>query len=186
VNADAAKALGIDAGSATTKIVGVDAVGKLVWHLLEPTEPNIEQQTDRLLDQAPKNLPLISTGYGRSLAKRAGRQVTEITCHAKGVFSELGHGGTLIDIGGQDSKVIVIAKDGQVKNFMMNDKCAAGTGRFLEVAAARLKVDLEKMGQVALQAKEEVSISSTCTVFAESEIISLLAPKPSCAACTAP
>jgi predicted CoA-substrate-specific enzyme activase len=175
VSAAGVKALGIDAGSTTMKIVGVDGGGKLVWHTLEPTEPNIEEQTARLLDRAPRDLPLVSTGYGRNLARSAGRQVTEITCHAKGVFSALGHGGTLIDIGGQDSKVIVIADDGKVKNFMMNDKCAAGTGRFLEVAAARLKVDLERMGPVALQAQEEVSISSTCTVFAESEIVSLLA-----------
>jgi predicted CoA-substrate-specific enzyme activase len=175
VSTDAIKALGIDAGSTTTKIAGVDENKKLVWHLLEPTEPHIEEQTARLVDQAPKDLPLVSTGYGRNLAKRAGRQVTEITCHAKGAFAALGHGGTLIDIGGQDSKVIVIANDGQVKNFMMNDKCAAGTGRFLEVSAARLKVALEDMGRVALQAKDEVSISSTCTVFAESEIVSLLA-----------
>jgi predicted CoA-substrate-specific enzyme activase len=175
VSADAVKALGIDAGSSTTKIVGVDRNKKLVWHLLEPTDPDIEKQTARLLDRAPPDLPLVSTGYGRSLARRAGRQVTEITCHARGAFCELGHGGTLIDIGGQDSKVIVIAQDGQVKNFMMNDKCAAGTGRFLEVAAARLKVKLEEMGRVALQAQDEVSISSTCTVFAESEIVSLLA-----------
>jgi predicted CoA-substrate-specific enzyme activase len=175
VSADAIQALGIDAGSTTTKIAGVDGSGKLIWHLLEPTEPNIEEQTARLADQAPQDLPLVSTGYGRNLAKRAGRQVTEITCHAKGAFTALGHGGTLIDIGGQDSKVIVIAQDGQVKNFMMNDKCAAGTGRFLEVSAARLKVALENMGRVALQATDEVSISSTCTVFAESEIVSLLA-----------
>ncbi len=175
MSTEAVKALGIDAGSTTTKIAGVDENGKLVWHLLEPTEPNIEEQAARLVDQAPKDLPLVSTGYGRNLAKRAGRRVTEITCHAKGAFSALGHGGTLIDIGGQDSKVIVIASDGQVKNFMMNDKCAAGTGRFLEVSAARLKVALEEMGPVALQAKDEVSISSTCTVFAESEIVSLLA-----------
>jgi predicted CoA-substrate-specific enzyme activase len=175
VSTDAVKALGIDAGSTTTKIAGVDESGKLVWHLLEPTEPRIEEQTARLADQAPPGLPLVSTGYGRNLAKRAGRRVTEITCHAKGAFTALGHGGTLIDIGGQDSKVIVIAKDGQVKNFMMNDKCAAGTGRFLEVSAARLKVELEEMGRVALQSKDEVSISSTCTVFAESEIVSLLA-----------
>ena len=175
MSTDAVKALGIDAGSTTTKIAGVDEKGKLVWHLLEPTEPRIEEQTARLADQAPKGLPLVSTGYGRNLAKRASRQVTEITCHAKGAFAALGHGGTLIDIGGQDSKVIVIAPDGQVKNFMMNDKCAAGTGRFLEVSAARLKVELEEMGRVALQSKDEVSISSTCTVFAESEIVSLLA-----------
>jgi predicted CoA-substrate-specific enzyme activase len=101
--------------------------------------------------------------------------VTEITCHARGVFREMGHGGTLIDIGGQDTKVIVIDNDGNVKNFAMNDKCAAGTGRFLEVVAERLRIPLAKMAEVALSTAEEASISSTCTVFTESEIVSLIA-----------
>ena len=101
--------------------------------------------------------------------------MTEITCHAKGVYRELAHGGTLVDIGGQDSKVIRISPKGDVTDFAMNDKCAAGTGRFLENTAHRLGVPLERMGQVALSAAEEVSISSTCTVFAESEVISLIA-----------
>ncbi len=105
----------------------------------------------------------------------ATRKVTEITCHARGVFKRTGHGGTLVDIGGQDSKVIVIGKSGQVENFAMNDKCAAGTGRFLEVSASRLNFSLDDFGQAALGAKGEVSISSTCTVFAESEVIGLIA-----------
>jgi predicted CoA-substrate-specific enzyme activase len=87
----------------------------------------------------------------------------------------MGHGGTLVDIGGQDSKVIVLGARGDVVDFSMNDKCAAGTGRFLENTATRLGVPLEKMGPVALASKDEVPISSTCTVFAESEVISLLA-----------
>jgi predicted CoA-substrate-specific enzyme activase len=118
---------------------------------------------------------MVATGYGRALVKGARRTVTEIGCHARGIFRELGHGGTLIDIGGQDSKVIVIAPNGTVLNFAMNDKCAAGTGRFLEVTASRLRVPLEGMGEVALASPGEVSISSTCTVFAESEIVSLIA-----------
>jgi predicted CoA-substrate-specific enzyme activase len=101
--------------------------------------------------------------------------VTEITCHARGVFRETAHGGTLIDIGGQDTKVIVIGKNGNIENFAMNDKCAAGTGRYLEVTAKRLRVPLEDLGNVALSSPQEVSISSTCTVFAESEIVSLIA-----------
>jgi predicted CoA-substrate-specific enzyme activase len=101
--------------------------------------------------------------------------VTEITCHTKGVYREFTRGGTLVDIGGQDSKVIGISAKGDVVDFAMNDKCAAGTGRFLENTARRLGVPLENMGQAALSASEEVSISSTCTVFAESEVISLIA-----------
>jgi predicted CoA-substrate-specific enzyme activase len=101
--------------------------------------------------------------------------VTEISCHARGVYRRLGSGGTLIDIGGQDSKVIVIGPAGHVIHFAMNDKCAAGTGRFLEVSAARLQIPIDELATVALAADAEVAISSTCTVFAESEVISLLA-----------
>ena len=177
---DAARALGLDIGSTTAKIVAVDADGAMVWHRLETTDPRIEAQVERFLEAAGEalgttGLPLVATGYGRNLVHRADRKVTEITCHARGVFRALGHGGTLIDIGGQDSKVIVIGDRGNVLAFSMNDKCAAGTGRFLENTAARLHVALDDMGREALATGEEVSISSTCTVFAESEIVSLLA-----------
>ena len=182
-------ALGIDVGSTTVKIAGVDAEGYLAWHFLEQAEPRVEEQVERLLARARAlpcvleedgrdrsgGIPLVATGYGRKLAREATRSVTEITCHAKGVYRELGHGGTLVDIGGQDSKVIGISLRGDVVDFAMNDKCAAGTGRFLESTANRLGVPLERMGHVALSAPEEVSISSTCTVFAESEVISLIA-----------
>jgi predicted CoA-substrate-specific enzyme activase len=120
-------------------------------------------------------VPTIATGYGRKLIKEATRNVTEITCHAKGVFRDLGRAGTLVDIGGQDSKVIQIGDDGRPIDFMMNDKCAAGTGRFLEHTAARLGVPVEELGGRALSTHDEEPISSTCTVFAESEIISLIA-----------
>ncbi len=177
-------ALGIDVGSTTVKIVAVDAEGNLAWHFLEQAEPRVEDQVARLLGRACKgtsrtsevrDVPLVATGYGRKLVRQAGRQVTEITCHARGVYRELAHGGTLVDIGGQDSKVIGISPKGDVVDFAMNDKCAAGTGRFLENTASRLGMPLDRMGQVALAALEEVSISSTCTVFAESEVISLIA-----------
>jgi predicted CoA-substrate-specific enzyme activase len=175
-------ALGIDVGSTTVKIVGVDAEGNLAWQFLEPADPRVEDQVERFLALAPRlspplagGMPLVATGYGRKLVRQATRSVTEITCHAKGVYRELAHGGTLVDIGGQDSKVIGISPRGDVVDFSMNDKCAAGTGRFLENTARRLGVPLERMGQVALSASDEVSISSTCTVFAESEIISLIA-----------
>ena len=173
-------ALGIDAGSTTTKLVAVDAEGEIRWHHLEPTDPRMAAQTHRLIEAAREatgagEVPVVATGYGRNLVADATRRVTEITCHARGVFRSLRHGGTLVDIGGQDSKVIVIGNAGDVRNFAMNDKCAAGTGRFLEVVASRLRVDLGELSDIALTTTEEVAISSTCTVFAESEMISLLA-----------
>jgi (R)-2-hydroxyacyl-CoA dehydratese activating ATPase len=175
------QSIGIDVGSTTIKLTGVDSTGQLLWHLIENTEPRIEDQVSRLLDQArtedqsAAEVPIIATGYGRKLVIQSSRAVTEITCHARGVFQELEHGGTLVDIGGQDSKVIRISPQGKVVDFAMNDKCAAGTGRFLENTARRLAVTLEEMGIVGLETTAEVAISSTCTVFAESEIISLIA-----------
>ncbi len=175
------RALGLDIGAATAKIVAVDGSGNLLWHHLEPTEVRVEEQVDRFLALAREaigpleGLPLVATGYGRGLVRQATRRITEITCHARGVFRELGHGGTLVDIGGQDSKVIAIGPRGEVLDFVMNDKCAAGTGRFLENTAHRLGVPLERMGEEALATTDEVSISSTCTVFAESEVVSLIA-----------
>ena len=175
------KSIGIDAGSTTTKVAVVDSSGDMVWRHIEGTDPRMEEQCERLIAEAraqaevSADSPVVATGYGRKLVPTATHRITEITCHARGVFESLGHGGTLIDIGGQDSKVIVIGSDGNVRNFSMNDKCAAGTGRFLEVVAARLRVPLEDLSDVALRADGEVPISSTCTVFAESEIVSLLA-----------
>jgi len=175
------KALGIDVGSTTVKIVGVDASGEMIWHLLEQAEPRVEEQIGRFLECASQengrhaDLPLVATGYGRRLVNRATRQVTEISCHARGVYQVFGRGGTLVDIGGQDSKAIGITPQGKVIDFAMNDKCAAGTGRFLENTAGRLRVSIENIGEVALSVPEEAAITSTCTVFAESEVISLLA-----------
>ncbi len=173
--------IGIDAGSTTCKLVAIDTHGAIVGSRLEPTEPRVEIQVTRMLGALRSELgvtaqpPAIATGYGRKLIKEATRNVTEITCHAKGVFRDLGRAGTLIDIGGQDSKVIRVGDDGRPVDFMMNDKCAAGTGRFLEHTAARLGVPVEELGGRALAARGEEAISSTCTVFAESEIISLIA-----------
>ena len=175
-------AIGVDAGSTTCKVVAVTADGVLAAWRLERGLPRVEDQAaalvDDLLDGHPStagDVPVVATGYGRRLVRRAGRHVTEITCHARGVFESTGHGGTLLDVGGQDSKVIQIAPDGRVVDFAMNDKCAAGTGRFLEHTAARLDVPLEELGPRSCAARREQAISSTCTVFAESEIISLLA-----------
>lgn len=173
-------ALGFDIGSSTAKLVGVTADGTLAFHRIEPTEPRIEDQATRMLAEARAALgggalPVVATGYGRKLIPGADRAVTEITCHARGVWEAMGTPGTLIDVGGQDSKVIVVGAEGRVANFAMNDKCAAGTGRFLEVTAARLRIPIDEIGAVSLSTKKSVPISSTCTVFAESEIISLLA-----------
>ena len=175
-------AIGVDAGSTTCKVVAVTAGGALAAWRLERGLPRIEDQTAALVDAllgghpaAGAEVPIVATGYGRRLVRCADRSVTEITCHARGVFQATGHGGTLLDVGGQDSKVIQIGPDGRVVDFAMNDKCAAGTGRFLEHTAARLDVPLDELGPRARAAPSEQAISSTCTVFAESEIISLIA-----------
>ena len=118
---------------------------------------------------------IVATGYGRLRISFADKEVTEITCHAKGAHFLFPGTRTVVDIGGQDSKVITLDEEGNVTDFVMNDRCAAGTGRFLEVMAGVLETDLENLGRLSLQAKKGVSISSMCTVFAESEVISLIA-----------
>lgn len=173
-------ALGIDAGSTTCKAVAVDGDRRIVAWSLAAMSPRVEDQTRDTLAAFREvcgmdDVPVFATGYGRKLVPDADRAVTEITCHARGVFADTGMAGTLVDIGGQDSKVIRIGPNGAPIDFAMNDKCAAGTGRFLEHTAARLGVSLDELGPTALSAPEAVRITSTCTVFAESEIISLVA-----------
>jgi predicted CoA-substrate-specific enzyme activase len=182
VSAGTPIAVGVDAGSTTCKVVALAADGTIAAWRLERSLPRIEEQTTALVDEVvwacgPGGAPVrvVATGYGRRLVPRASRNVTEITCHARGVHRATGHGGTLVDVGGQDSKVIQIGADGRVLDFAMNDKCAAGTGRFLEHTAVRLDVPLDELGPRACEARTEQAISSTCTVFAESEIISLIA-----------
>ena len=174
--------IGIDAGSTTCKAVAVSADARILGWRLEAAHPRVEEQTAaivadllRELGGGARSVPVVATGYGRKLVREATVRVTEITCHARGVYQALGHAGTLVDIGGQDSKVIVIGPRGRTVDFVMNDKCAAGTGRFLEHTAGRLDVPMAELGSRALEAAGEATISSTCTVFAESEIISLLA-----------
>jgi predicted CoA-substrate-specific enzyme activase len=118
---------------------------------------------------------IVATGYGRNSVDLAHKAVTEITCHAAGAHFQDPSVRCVIDIGGQDSKAIALGSDGRVKDFAMNDKCAAGTGRFLEVMARALEVDLDAFGDLSLQADQPAAISSLCTVFAESEVISLIA-----------
>jgi len=119
----------------------------------------------------------ISTGYGRRAVSFARKTLTEIICHGAGVSSSMPEARTVIDIGGQDSKVIKLNDRGAVMDFVMNDKCAAGTGRFLEVMAHVLEIRLDDMGAISLRSSNPSRISSTCTVFAESEVVSLRAEK---------
>ncbi len=173
-----AAAIGVDVGSTTCKVVAIDAAGAIVARRLEPTDPRIERQVERLVREvrevAGRDLPVGATGYGRKRVPGA-RALTEITCHARGAFARAGRAGLLVDMGGQDTKVIRIGPRGDVVDFAMNDKCAAGTGRFLEVILGRLQVSLEGVAELVAGAPRAVPVSSTCTVFAESEVISLVA-----------
>jgi len=118
---------------------------------------------------------VVATGYGRNSVEFADKAITEITCHAAGAHFQDPAVRSVIDIGGQDSKAISLDSEGRVNDFAMNDKCAAGTGRFLEVMARALEVDLDAFGDMSLKADAPAAISSLCTVFAESEVISLIA-----------
>ena len=118
---------------------------------------------------------IVTTGYGRKLLDFRNCEVTEITCHARGARKLYSQVNTVIDIGGQDSKVILIGDRGEIIRFVMNDKCAAGTGRFLEVMAGSLRVNIDEMGELASRSRKKIEISNMCTVFAESEVIGLLA-----------
>jgi predicted CoA-substrate-specific enzyme activase len=171
-------AIGVDVGSTSCKAVLVDAAGRILARRLESTHPRVEEQTGRLVAsltaEAGREVPVGATGYGRKRVVAA-RVLTEITCHARGAHALGGGGGLLVDMGGQDTKVIAIGPAGDVTDFSMNDKCAAGTGRFLEVILGRLHVPLEEVADWAARAESAVTVSSTCTVFAESEVISLVA-----------
>ncbi len=171
-------AIGVDVGSTTCKVVAIDDAGVLVARRVEPTDPRIERQVQRLVEEvlatAGRQLPIGATGYGRKRVPGA-RSLTEITCHARGAFALVRRSGTVVDMGGQDTKVIRMGPSGEVVDFAMNDKCAAGTGRFLEVILGRLQVPLEGLDALVARAGRPVPVSSTCTVFAESEVISLVA-----------
>ncbi len=174
-------AAGIDVGSLTAKCALLRDRELLAYKVVK-VSPNLEETARKVfettLDMAGVEREevgfIVATGYGRSKVGFADRTVTEISCHAKGALFFIPTTRTVIDIGGQDSKVIAIS-DGRVVDFVMNDKCAAGTGRFLEVMANALGLKLEELADVAEKAKKVTEISSTCTVFAESEVISHLA-----------
>jgi predicted CoA-substrate-specific enzyme activase len=175
-------AIGLDLGSTTTKIAVLED-GKLLYTEIVPTGYNVEKTWRELFAATLERLDLatemidgiVSTGYGRNSVDIATRRVTEIMCHAAGIRYSLPGIRSIIDIGGQDSKFIQLSETGEVTDFKMNDKCAAGTGRFLEVMARALESNLEDFGKLSLVAEKAARISSMCTVFAESEVISLIA-----------
>ncbi len=173
---------GVDVGSLGTKtVILVD--GEIAGYSILRTGINTEENGLHGLETALENAGLkredlkyiVATGYGRISAPYADKTVTEITCHAKGAHYLHPQTRTIIDMGGQDCKAIRLDEDGNVTDFAMNDKCAAGTGRFLEVMANVFKVSLDELGPLSLRATEVLPVSSTCTVFAESETVSLLA-----------
>jgi predicted CoA-substrate-specific enzyme activase len=172
---------GIDIGSITTQ-AAVMSEGKIRGTRVIFTGYNAEQAGTKVYEELLRELGVekfdvrrvVSTGYGRNSVKFMDKAMTEIICHGAGAHYLNPRARSVIDIGGQDSKAIVLDEKGKVKNFAMNDKCAAGTGRFLEVMARALEVDLDGFGALSLRAGDPSRISSLCTVFAESEVISLI------------
>ena len=173
---------GIDVGAATAKAVILNENG-ICSSAIMPTGFDVVEVSRDVMESAldgcgsaMKDLEfIISTGYARNAIPFANGAVTEIICHAKGAHFLMPDVRTVIDIGGQDSKVIRVDETGDVVDFVMNDKCAAGTGRFFEVMAGVLKLDIAEMGPMSLQSEKPSQISSTCTVFAETEMVSLRA-----------
>jgi predicted CoA-substrate-specific enzyme activase len=172
---------GVDIGSAMTKVALLDKSDNILSSVTGPTGPEHRQLANevmrRALDQAGLQINdisyIVATGYGRLNVPFADRQITELSCHARGVSSLFPRVRTAIDIGGQDAKCMRIT-NGRLISFVMNDKCAAGTGRFLEVTAAALNIKLEDMGDISLKATKKVQISNLCTIFAQQEVIALL------------
>jgi predicted CoA-substrate-specific enzyme activase len=170
---------GVDVGAGTAKAVILRGE-KIVSFSVMPVTDNVSKAAERVVAEALNEAGIsmhdldyvVSTGYGRNAVPFARRTSSEIICHATGAFFLMRSARTIIDIGAQDSKIIRINENGNVSNFVMNDKCAAGTGRFLEVMARALGVRLEEMGPKSLTSENPCSISSTCTVFAESEVVS--------------
>ncbi|HEX3010751.1 MAG TPA: acyl-CoA dehydratase activase [Syntrophomonadaceae bacterium] len=174
---------GVDIGSTTSEAVLINDAGDIVEYAITDTKHDRnksgEEVLNIVLDKAGKtdrNLKMVySTGYGRRSFERSDQAVPEVICHARGTAHLYPNVKTIIDIGGQDAKLISMAPDGTIAKFEMNDKCAAGTGRFFEVLSRRLlNVQLDDLGPLALTSKNPCLLSSTCTVFAESEIVSYL------------
>ncbi len=169
---------GVDIGSTYTKIVGLDENKNIIDLKVLNTDINPDEQVKEYLKDKPIET-LIATGYGRYMVQKIFDVpvISEIKAHAKGAYYFFNDVKTVLDLGGQDSKVIRITEGGNFDNFKMNDKCAAGTGKFIEIAASKLQVPIEEFGDFCKKADKKVQISSMCAVFAESEVISLIAKK---------
>lgn len=178
---------GCDVGSTYGKCVILDETGKMVSNATVRSKIDPEQTSHLAIKEAIKSLDdikgfdefdyLVGTGYGRNKVAFADVNISEISCHAMGVFITDKSIRTIVDIGGQDLKGISVDSDGTVRSFAMNDKCAAGTGRFFESMAAAFELDITEFSKLSLDATEVLKISSQCSVFAESEVISLVAEK---------
>jgi predicted CoA-substrate-specific enzyme activase len=175
--------MGVDFGSTTGKAVIVDGDGKVVASSVASKGSVSDEGAQIAIAEALERAGVgirdiartVSTGYGRRMLEVADASYTEITCHARGAVAMVPGARLVIDIGGQDSKVIAVDDNGLVAQFAMNDRCAAGTGKFLEALARAVQVPLNDMGPMAMKAKETLTISSMCATFAETEVISLLA-----------
>jgi len=173
---------GCDVGSLTGKTV-IMKDGEIISFSIVPTTPKPQRTAENAMNETLKKVGLkldhieyiVSTGYGREKISFANTNVTEITCHGRGAYWLVPTVRTVIDIGGQDCKVILLDDKGDVRDFRMNDKCAAGTGRFLEVMAKALGLELDELGSVSLNSKSSAVITSQCSVFAESEVVTLIA-----------
>jgi predicted CoA-substrate-specific enzyme activase len=174
---------GVDVGSTQTKAVVLDEQRRIVGRSLIPTGANVVTAAQSAFALAIAEAAIaegdvayvIGTGYGRYKVTFGNAQVTEICCHARGAAEMFPGTRTVLDMGGQDTKAIRIQPGGDVLDFCMNDKCAAGTGRFLQSAAAALGIPMDELGTRALAGQKPVDITTTCTVFAESEVLSWLA-----------
>jgi predicted CoA-substrate-specific enzyme activase len=174
---------GVDVGSTQTKAVIVDEQRGVVGRALIETGANVVMAAERAFEAAKADAGLqemevtfvAGTGYGRYRITFGDIQVTEISCHGRGAVHSFPNTRAVVDMGGQDTKAIRVDATGNILDFCMNDKCAAGTGRFLGAAAAALELPLEQLGPTALRGEKPVAISTTCTVFAESEVLSWLA-----------
>ena len=177
-----AYAAGVDVGSTQTKAVIVDEGGAIVGRSLTPTGANVMRAAESAYQEALAAARLreeeveyvVGTGYGRYKVTFGNTQVTEISCHGRGAVHMFPATRTVVDMGGQDTKAIRVSGRGEIVDFCMNDKCAAGTGRFLGAASAALDIPLENLGPTALRGERPVKISTTCTVFAETEVLSWL------------
>lgn len=178
-----AYAAGVDVGSTQTKAIIIDESGRIAGRALIDTGANVVLAAQNafnlcLTEQSIREEEIeyvIGTGYGRYRVTFGNSQVTEISCHGRGAVHMFPRTRTVIDMGGQDTKAIRVSPIGEIDDFCMNDKCAAGTGRFLGAAATALEIPLSELGPTALASKKPVRISTTCTVFAESEVLTWLA-----------